>query len=116
MNVLVVNSGSSSEKFQVISTDLERIGEHKDDRLCRGDVEGIGVEAIIRFQHRAGDTETMTASLRDITAALGFIVRHIASHQSGVPEINGIGEIHAVGHRVVHGGELFHEPLLLADV
>ena len=115
MNVLVVNSGSSSLKFQVISTDLERIREHKDDRLCRGEAEGIGAEAIIRFQQGAGAPETMTASLRDITAALGFIVRHIASDQSGVPEINGIGEIHAVGHRVVHGGELFHESALIDD-
>ena len=115
MNVLVVNSGSSSLKFQVISTDLERIREHKDDRLCRGEVEGIGAEAIIRFQHRAGATETMSASLRDIAAALGFVVGHIASDQSGVPEINGIGEIHAVGHRVVHGGELFHESALIDD-
>jgi acetate kinase len=51
MNVLVVNSGSSSLKFQVISTDLERIKQLKDDRLCRGEVEGIGGEAIITFHN-----------------------------------------------------------------
>jgi acetate kinase len=46
MNVLVVNSGSSSLKFQVISTDLQRIKEQKDVRLCWGELEGIGGEAI----------------------------------------------------------------------
>ena len=49
MNVLVVNSGSSTLKFQVIATDLERIGNDQDDRICRGEVEGIGGEAIIRL-------------------------------------------------------------------
>ena len=42
MNVLVLNSGSSTLKFQVIATDLERIGQYNDDRICRGQVEGIG--------------------------------------------------------------------------
>ena len=45
MNVLVLNSGSSSLKFQLISTDLGRIAQNKDDRLCRGHIEGIGGEA-----------------------------------------------------------------------
>ncbi len=52
MNVLVLNSGSSSLKFQVIATDLERIKQHQDDRICRGEIEGIGGEAIIHVQHR----------------------------------------------------------------
>jgi acetate kinase len=50
MNVLVVNSGSSTLKIQVIATDLERISQHQDDRICRGRVEGIGGEAIIHLQ------------------------------------------------------------------
>jgi acetate kinase len=50
MNVLVLNSGRSSLKFQVIATDLERMKQDRDDRLCRGEVEGIGGEPIIMFQ------------------------------------------------------------------
>lgn len=53
MNVLVLNSGSSSLKFQVIATDLEQIKQHQDDRICRGEVEGIGGEVIIRTTSRS---------------------------------------------------------------
>ena len=113
MNVLVVNSGSSSLKFQVISTDLERIKQYTDDRLCRGEVEGIGGEAIITFQNRQGPSQKFTASLRDISAALDYLVRYIASEKSGVPEIKNAGDVNAVGHRVVHGGELFSEWALI---
>jgi acetate kinase len=115
MNVLVVNSGSSSLKFQVIATDLDRIRQHEDDRLCRGDVEGIGGEAIIRFRPRSGASQTITATLGDVRAALEHIVRYIASDRSAVPEIKNTSDIHAVGHRVVHGGELFQESALIDD-
>jgi acetate kinase len=116
MNVLVVNSGSSSLKFQVIATDLERIKQHQDDRICKGEVEGIGGEAIIRFQHRSQPAApTFTASLRDVTSALDYLVRYIASDRSGVSEIKTTADINAVGHRVVHGGELFKESALIDD-
>ena len=115
MNVLVVNSGSSSLKFQVISTDLERIREHKDDRLCRGEIEGIGGEAIIRFQRRSQPAQTFTASLRDVSSALDYLVRYIASDRSGMSEIKSAADVHAVGHRVVHGGEMFTESALIND-
>lgn len=115
MNVLVLNSGSSSLKFQVIATDLERIKQRRDDRICRGEVEGIGGEAIIRFQYRAGASQTFTASLRDMAAALDYLVRYIASDRSGVAEIKTSADVHAVGHRVVHGGELFKESALIDD-
>ena len=115
MNVLVVNSGSSSLKFQIISTDLERIKQYKDDRLCRGEVEGIGGEAIITFVNRKGPRQKFTTSLSDISAALVYLVRYIASEGSGVAEIKSTGDIHAVGHRVVHGGELFSESALVDD-
>ena len=70
MNVLVLNSGSSSLKFQVIATDLNRIRDYKDDRICRGEVEGIGGEAIIHIRYRDQPTKTFTASLRDIASTL----------------------------------------------
>jgi acetate kinase len=115
MNVLVLNLGSSSLKFQLIATDLDRIKDYKDDRVCRGEVEGIGGEAIIRMKYRDQPPQTFTASLRDIAAALDFLVRHIASDRSGIKEINSSADIQAVGHRVVHGGERFHESALIND-
>ena len=115
MNVLVVNSGSSSLKFQVISTDLERIKQHRDDRLCRGEVEGIGGEATIKFQNQQGQSQKFTASLGDISAALGYLIRYIASEKSGLPEIKSTADVHAVGHRVVHGGDLFSASALIDD-
>jgi acetate kinase len=48
-------------------------------------------------------------------AALDYLLRYVASEHSGVHEIKNTGEIHAVGHRVVHGGELFKESTLIDD-
>ncbi len=115
MNVLVLNSGSSSLKFQVIATDLEKIKQHQDDRVCRGEVEGIGGEAIIRIQHRRDPAQTLTSPLRDMGSALDYLVRYIASDRSGVTEIKSTADVHAIGHRVVHGGELFKESTLIDD-
>ena len=115
MNVLVLNIGSSSLKFQIIATDPERIKRYQDDRICRGEVEGIGGEAIIKIQYRAQSTQKFTAPLREIGAALEYVVRHIASDQSGISEIKSTADVHAVGHRVVHGGELFEQSALIDD-
>src|SRR5215831_2062500 len=109
MNVLVLNAGSSSLKFQIIATDLERFKDWKDERLCRGEVERLGGEAIITFQAGTGQKRKFTASLRDINDAIDYLVRYIASDQSGVSQIKNTGNIDAVGHRIVHGGELFKE-------
>src|SRR5271167_209288 len=113
MNVFVLNSGSSSLKFQVIATDLDRIQQHQDERICRGEVERIGGEAIVTFQKGGEAKHKFTASLRDISAALDYLVRYIASDKSGVTEIKSSGDIHAVGHRVVHGGETFSQSALI---
>lgn len=115
MNVLVVNSGSSSLKFQVIATDLERIKQHRDDRLCRGEIEGIGSEAVFHFRNRSGFAQTLTSPLHDISSALDYVVRYIASEKSGVDEIKSTADIQAVGHRVVHGGSLFTESVRIDD-
>src|SRR6201981_1696659 len=115
MNVLVLNSGSSSLKFQVIATDMDRIKQYKDDRICRGEVEGIGGEAIIHVRYRDQPTKTFTAPLRDVASALEYLVHYIASDRSSVPEIGSTADIHAIGHRVVHGGELFKESALIDD-
>lgn len=115
MNVLVLNSGSSSLKFQIIATDLDRIQKYEDERICRGEIEDIGGEAIISIQHRKEASKRFTASLRDVTAALDFLVRYIASDRSGISEIKTTADLHAVGHRVVHGGEQFKESALIDD-
>ena len=115
MNVLILNAGSSSLKFQVIATDLERIQKNADERLCRGQVERIGGEAIITVQNRNGPQRKLTAPIRDVSAALDYVLRWLASETSEVAEIRSLGDLHAVGHRVVHGGELFHESALITD-
>jgi len=115
MNILVLNAGSSSLKFQVIATDLERIEQQKDERLSRGMVERIGGEAIISTQNRTGARQMFTAPVRDIAAAVDRVLRWLASDASGIEEIRNLGDLHGVGHRVVHGGELFHESALITD-
>src|ERR1039458_7930427 len=115
MNVLILNAGSSSLKFQVIATDLERIKTASDERLCRGQVERIGGEAIVTVQNRNGPRRKLTAPIRDVSAALDYVLRWLASDTSEVAEIRSLGDLHAVGHRVVHGGEMFHESALITD-
>lgn len=115
MNVLVLNSGSSSLKFQIIATDLEQIQEDKDDRILRGIVDGIGGEAIVKIRYRKEPEKTLTSPLRDMGAALDYLLRYIASDRSGISEIKSTADVNAVGHRVVHGGELFKESTLIDD-
>lgn len=116
MNVLVLNCGSSSVKFQLIATDLERIADNTDRRLARGMVERIGGEAIITLQAEgSAAVERSTAPLRDTRAAVELIIRWATSEASGVAEVRSVGDVHAVGHRVVHGGERFTHSVLITD-
>jgi acetate kinase len=113
MNVLVLNAGSSSLKWQVIAIDPECAPGEADLRLCRGQVERIGGEAIVSTQKRHGVRQTFIAPIRDTRAAVEYLLRWLVSDASGMSEIQGWADIHAVGHRVVHGGELFHESALI---
>jgi acetate kinase len=113
MNVLVLNSGSSSLKFQLIATDPGRMTENKDERLCRGLIERIGGEAIVTVQTPKGQRQKFTASLPDVAASLEYLVRWM--DESGITESRAVADIHAVGHRVVHGGELFAESTVITD-
>lgn len=115
MNVLVLNSGSSSLKFQLIATDLDRIKQNADQRLCKGMVERIGGEAIVTAQIGSKPRTVFTAPLADLSAALDFLVRWIASESSGISEVQSVPDIHAVGNRVVHGGEMFSESAIITD-
>ena len=115
MNVLVLNSGSSTLKFQLIATDIDRIAEDRDERLCRGQIERIGGEAIIAVQAHGKARKKFTESLPDLTASLEYLVRWIMSDESEIPEVQALTDIHAVGNRVVHGGELFAKSILITD-
>src|SRR5215469_8758671 len=115
MNVLVLNAGSSSLKFQIIATDVEQIKQDKDDRILRGQVDSIGGEAIVKIRYRQEPEKTVTAPLRDMGAALDYLLRYISSDRSGIAEIRSTADVLAVGHRVVHGGELFKESTLVDD-
>jgi len=115
MNVLVLNSGSSSLKFQLIATDMDRIAKNADQRLLRGEVARIGGEAIITLRKADAAQQTLTAPIRDVSAALDFVLRWIVSDKSGLEQVHGPGDVHAVGHRVVHGGERFTESAVITD-
>jgi acetate kinase len=115
MNVLVLNCGSASVKFQIISTDLERIAQDTDERLARGVVERVGGEALITFEAAGAEARRSTAPVRDTRAAVETIIRWVTSGESGVEAVGSVGDIHAVGHRVVHGGERFTHSVLITD-
>lgn len=114
MNILVLNVGSSTLKFQLIRTDAEAIAGDADERLAGGAIERIGGEAIIKARVRDGAARVRTAQLRDIRAAIDWVLRWLASPESG-EDISGISQIDAVGHRVVHGGEVFQHSVLVDD-
>ena len=115
MNILVLNCGSSSVKFQLIATDLEQIADNNDRRLARGSIERIGGEAIVSLQPTGHEPDRSTATLRDTRAAVEFIIRWACSAESGVADLQSVADIHAVGHRVVHGGERFTHSVLITD-
>jgi acetate kinase len=115
MNVLVLNSGSSSLKFQLIATDHDRIQHNADERLCRGEVERIGGEAIVTVATGQSPKQIFTAPLADLPEALEYLIRWIASKESGIARVQSVADIHAVGHRVVHGGEMFSESAVITD-
>lgn len=113
MNILVLNCGSSSVKFQFIVTDLELIEKNEDRRLARGAIERIGGEAVIKITVTGQAPQRLTAPLRDIPAAIDYICRWATSEASGIPVIKSISDIQAIGHRVVHGGERFTKSVLI---
>src|SRR5256714_12770094 len=115
MNILVLNCGSSSVRFQIISTDLEKISGNTDRRLARGHIERIGGEAIISLDATGSPPQRSTAPLRDARAALELIVRWACSEEAGVDGVKTVADINAVGHRVVHGGERFTHSVLITD-
>lgn len=119
MNILVLNAGSSTLKFQLVRTDQERMANDTDERLARGIVERIGGEALLRFS--SGNRSLKTARpIRDHRAAVDAVLRWLASEESGT-DLSAMRDIDAVGHRVVHGGERFSksvkiDPVVLREI
>ncbi len=115
MNVLVLNCGSSSVKFQLIATDLERIEQDADRRLAHGLIERLGGAGIVTFTAEGKAPKRFAEPVRDTRAAVEMILRWAISQESEIGEVNSVADIHAVGHRVVHGGEQFTKSVLISD-
>jgi len=113
MNILVLNCGSSSLKFQLIATDLERIEQNADQRLAHGQIERIGGAAILNFAVEGGAPEKNGAPVRNISAALDAVIKWISAQS--IDGVRNLGDIDAVGHRVVHGGEYFSQSVVITD-
>lgn len=114
MNILVLNCGSSTVKFQLIATDLEMVARDADQRLARGTIERIGGEAVIALQSEGQEKKLTTAPVRDTQAAVELIIRWACSEAS-ISSIRSVADIDAVGHRVVHGGEHFTHSVVITD-
>ncbi|MEP7212599.1 MAG: acetate kinase [Acidobacteriota bacterium] len=115
MNILVLNCGSSSLKFQLISTSLEHIAQNADRTLAHGHVERIGGAATISFAADGGEPVRSARPIRDIRSALDAVLQWITSDDAAIDGIDGLTDIHAIGHRVVHGGEKFSESVMIND-
>lgn len=113
MNILVLNCGSSSLKFQIIETDLELIEKNSDVMKAKGVIERIGSQALMTLQANGRPTVKQAAPLRDHRAALDFVLRWIISPDAQIPGIQSLSDIHAVGHRVVHGAEKFSKSVVI---
>ncbi len=109
MNILVINCGSSSLKFQIVQTDLEMIEKGADKQLAKGLIERIGSQALISYKAEGKTAYKTTAAIRDHKAAIMHIINWISSEESQIPNINSLDDIHAIGHRTVHGGEMFSQ-------
>ncbi|MFZ1517340.1 MAG: acetate kinase [Ignavibacteriaceae bacterium] len=107
MKVLVLNSGSSSIKYQFIDTD-------KQVALAKGLVDRIGMAgAVLTHQRYDGDQIKIAGEILDHQIAVEYVLGVMLSKNHGV--INEKKDIEAVGHRVVHGGETFSGSVFVTD-
>jgi acetate kinase len=107
MNILVLNCGSSSVKYQFINPQQQKI-------LAQGIVERIGMSgAVLRNKRYDGDDIAISGEILDHAIAIDYILAVLLSKNHGV--ITDKSEIDAVGHRVVHGGETFTKSALINE-
>lgn len=107
MNVLVINCGSSSLKFQLINTDSEEV-------IAKGLCERIGIDGSrIVYSPAGGEKQVKESDMPTHTEAIKLVINALTNSQTGV--VKSLAEIDAVGHRLVHGGEKFAFSTLLND-
>ncbi len=106
MNILVINCGSSSLKFQLINSDSEEV-------LAKGLCERIGIDGALTYQKAGCDKEESKPAMPDHKKAIQLVLDALMNDKTGV--IKDLKEVGAVGHRVVHGGERFTKSALLTD-
>ena len=106
MNVLVINCGSSSLKYQLINSDTENV-------LAKGLCERIGIDGRLVYQKAGLDKEITEAAMPTHKQAIQMVLDALVNEKTGA--IASLSEIDAVGHRVVHGGEKFAASTILTD-
>ena len=106
MNVLVINCGSSSLKFQLINSESDEV-------LAKGLCERIGIDGRLTYQPEGGEKEISDKAMPTHTEAIQFVIDALTNEKTGV--VKSLDEIGAVGHRVVHGGEKFANSVVITD-
>lgn len=106
MNVLVINCGSSSLKFQLINSESEEV-------LAKGLCERIGIDGRLTYQPAGGDKAVSDKAMPTHTEAIQFVIDALTDAETGV--VKSLDEIGAVGHRVVHGGEKFANSVVIIE-
>ena len=106
MNVLVINCGSSSLKFQLINAETENV-------LAKGLCERIGIDGRLTYQPAGGEKEKSDLAMPTHTEAIQFVIDALTNEKTGV--VKSLDEIGAVGHRLVHGGEKFASSVVITD-
>ena len=104
MNVLVINCGSSSLKFQLINSESEAV-------LAKGLCERIGIDGRLTYQPAGGEKNVSEKAMPTHTEAIQFVIDALTDADTGV--VKSLDEIGAVGHRVVHGGEKFAHSVII---
>lgn len=106
MNILVINCGSSSLKFQLIDSASEEV-------LAKGLCERIGIDGRLVYQSEGNEKEITKEHMPTHTEAVKLVLEALVNPKTGA--ISSLDEIGAVGHRIVHGGEAFTESTLITD-
>ena len=106
MNVLVINCGSSSLKFQLINSESEQV-------LAKGLCERISIDGRLTYQPEGGEKTVTDKPMPTHTEAIQYVIDALTDAQTGV--VKSLDEIGAVGHRVVHGGEKFASSVVITD-
>ena len=107
MEVLVINCGSSSLKFQLIDSENERV-------LAKGLCERIGMdESSITYESLQSEKCTKEVEMPTHNEAMNAVISVLTDEETGV--IQDMSEVKVVGHRVVHGGEFFSKSVLVTE-